>query len=436
MKTRLLLGLAACLFVLIPARAADWPQWRGPDRSGVSKETGLLKAWPTGGPKLLWTYTETGLGYSGPAIVGNRLYTMGGRGDTEFVFALDTAKGTETWSTAVGPLFDFKGNSWGKGPRSTPTIDGDHIFALGGQGELVCLETATGKKVWQHNLFKEFNGDIMDNSGPPRTGWGYVEGPLVDGDRVICTPGGKDGTLLAFDKHTGNVLWRTKNITDKAPYSSIIIGDVGGIRHYIQMTDKGVIGVAPEDGRLLWRLGEDHDDLVIRTAIFHGGLVFTTVGMARASVLLKLTANGNKITAAKVYENKNVKNELGGVVLVDEHIYGFSDGRGWVCAELSKNKGDIVWANKRKLGKGSVTCADGRLYCYDEEEGTVALVEAKPATSGWKETGRFTIPQQTKQRPPSGKIWTHPVVANGKLYLRDQELLFCYDVSDKNATSK
>jgi outer membrane protein assembly factor BamB len=433
MNTPRLLLFAACCGAVAPAHAGDWPQWRGPDRANVARETGLLQAWPSKGPPLAWTCADSGLGYSGPAIVGNRLYTMGARGDTEYVLALDPETGKEVWATEVGPTFDFKGNTWGPGPRSTPTVDGDHLYALGGQGEIVCLESASGRKLWSHNLFKEFHGFIMDNSGPPRTGWGYVEGPLVDGDRVVCTPGGEDGLMLAFHKQTGKVLWRSKEVTDKAPYSSIIISEVGGQRFYIQMTDKGVVGINPADGRLLWRLDEEHEDLVIRTPIFHAGLVFTTVGMGKASVLIKLTAQAGKIKAEKVYSNKNLKNELGGVVLVGEHLYGYSDGKGWVCQDLRK-KGDLVWSEKRKLGRGSVVAVDGHLICYAEEDGTVVLADAKPTR--WKESGRFTIPQQTKHRPQGGRIWTPPVVANGRLYLRDQDLLFCYDLRANSKAAK
>ena len=407
MRTRLPPIAVACLLAVLLV-AADWPQFRGPNRDDVSMETGLLKTWPPQGPPLLWTCTETGLGYSGPAIVGNRLYTMGARGPMEYAIVLDTATGKQVWATEVGPIFDFKGNIWGPGPRSTPTVDGDRVYALGGFGELVCLETATGKTLWHHNLFKEFNGLVMHTNGPAPIGWGYAEGPLVDGERVVVTPGGEDGTLLAFNKRTGAVLWRSKEVKDEAPYSSIIIGEVGGIRHYIQMTGKGVVGVAPEDGRLLWRFEEDHDDLVIRTPIFHDGDVFTTVGMARGSVMVHLTAEGKNLQASKLYANKNMKNELGGVVLVGANLYGYSEGKGWICQQFKK-PGDIRWSEKRKLGKGSVTCADGQLYCYGDEDGTVVLAEAN--ASKWKENGRFKIPARPRtgrRRGRSGRTRSSP----------------------------
>jgi outer membrane protein assembly factor BamB len=427
-KPSLLVLTAGLLTALI---GADWRQWRGPDRTDVSKETGLLKTWPANGPPLVWTFTGTGLGYSAPAIVGDRLYIMGTRGPTEVVFALNTKDGKEVWSTEVGPILTWQGNNWGNGPRSTPTVDSDRLYALSSHGELVCLETASGRKVWNHNLYQVFHGHVMDNSGKATVGWGYCEGPLVDGDKLVCTPGGPEGLLLALDKKTGQPLWRSKEVPSKAPYSSIIVAEVGGVRQYIQNAEKGVVGIAAADGRLLWQGARSNDDLVIRTPIFHADAVFAPEGLAGSSsgagsCLVQLTPEGKTIKAVKVYANKNMKNEMGGVVLVGEQLYGYSDGKGWICQEFKKNKGEILWSSKR-LGKGSVTCADGCLYCFTEDDGTAALVEVNPKR--WKENGRFKLPQESNQRASAGKIWTHPVVANGRLYLRDQELLFCYDVS-------
>jgi outer membrane protein assembly factor BamB len=420
--------LAGLLTLLSAANAADWAQWRGPDRTDVSAETGLLKSWPKDGPPLRWTYAEAGVGYSGPAVVGERLFTMGARGPTEYLVALDTKTGGEVWATPVGPTFTFKGNSWGDGPRSTPTVDGDRVYALGGQGELVCVEAATGKEVWRISLLKDLDGEVSPaGGGPEKIGWGYTESPLIDADRLVCTPGGKQGTMASLDKKTGQVQWRSQELTDPATYSSPVAAGIGGVRQYVQMTDLGVVGVAAQDGRLLWRYIRKpaYTDFVIPTPVIRGDEVYTTVG-GEGCDLIKVTHEGTKFKATKVYSNKNMKNQHGGGVLVDGHVYGFSDGKGWVCQDFKTGK--IVWAEKRKLGRGSLTCADGRLYCYTEDGGTAALVEASPA--GWKEIGRFALPRESKLHKPNGKIWTHPVVANGRLYLRDQELLFCFDVRD------
>ena len=235
------MSLAVCAL----AGAADWPQWRGPERTGVSKETGLLKSWPKEGPKLLWTYKNLGIGFSGPAIVGDRLYTMGARNEVTYVIALDIKNGSEIWSHKVGPIFTQ--DAYGDGPRSTPTIDGEYLYALDGNGELVCLETAKGKEIWRKNLIKDLGGELM-------TEWGYSESVLIDGDKLICTPGGDKGTLAALDKKTGAVLWRSTELKNKAPYSSVMAAQIGGVRQYIQTSfiDKtaggAVCGFDAKDG--------------------------------------------------------------------------------------------------------------------------------------------------------------------------------------------
>jgi outer membrane protein assembly factor BamB len=407
--------------LLFTAIAADWPQWRGPHRDDISQDTGLLKSWPQGGPQLLWTYSQAGSGYSGPAIVGDRLYTLAQRDGGEAVVALDVDTGKEAWSSRISS--EYK-NPYGDGPRCTPTVDGDRIYALAPTGDLVCLDKASGQVQWHKSLTRDLGGQLM-------SGWGYSESPLVDGDRVICSPGGARGTLAALDTETGKVIWRSKGITDPASYSSIVPAEVGGIKLYVQMTGKGVVGVAAKDGRLLWNMPQDtYRVAVIPTAIVHGNYVFVTAGYGAGCNLFELKADGaGGVKARKIYSSKNMENKHGGVVLVGDHIYGWTDhGSAWVCLELKTGK--IVWESK-KLKRGSVTFADGHLYCYSEDNGTVVLLEASPG--GWKERGRFKIPEETSIRSQRGGVWTHPVVANSRLYLRDQDLIFCFDVRDRAA---
>lgn len=429
------LFIAVTLFTLtVPVTAADWPQFRGPNRDGVSREAGLLQEWPSGGPRLLWTMADAGVGYAGPAIVGNRLYTAGGRGDSESVIAFDLkapgGKPVEVWSTKIGPLFTWKGNSWNAGPNVTPTVDGDAVYALGGFGDLVCVDAATGKERWRVNLPRDLGGEVDPIGGgldePTPLGWGYAAAPLIDGDRLICVPGGKQGLMAALDKKTGKLIWRSKEITTKTSYSSPLAVEIHGTRQYIQVTNPGIVGVSAADGKLLWsyRRARAFDDVVITTPIVQAPFVYATVGFGEGCDLVRLVPEGTGIIAEKVYATKDAQNRDGGVVLIGEHVYGHSEKGGWVCQEFKTGK--VVWADGDSFGRGSVSAADGRLYCLAEKGGAVALVE--PGTDGWKEKGRFTLPQASKQRRPSGGIWTAPVVADGKLYIRDQELVFCYDV--------
>jgi outer membrane protein assembly factor BamB len=432
MKTKTLLALCLAALTLhaeaapAPKRAAsnDWPQWRGPNRDNVSKETGLLKSWPEGGPKLLWVADEAGIGYAGPAIVGKRLYILGADEEQEYVQAFDTTSGKKLWSTPIGPFYR---NRYGSGPRSTPTVDGDYLYALSAQGHLACLKTATGEKQWTVQL-----------AGPRGLGgkvptWGYSESPLVDGNKVVCSPGGARGTVAALDKKTGKVLWRSKDLTDPCGYSSILTTEVGGIRQYVQQTMKGIAGVAARDGATVWYFAQPkYRVAVIPTPIVHKNYVYGTAGYNAGCSLLELTPTSSGIEAKQVYSpasRKVMDDKHEGVLLFGGYVYGWTDANrgGWICQDFKT--GEEVWRSK-KLGKGSETCADGHLYCYSENNGTVALVLASP--KGWEEKGRFTLPRHTaRKREYNNNIWTHPVVANGRLYLRDQELIFCYDVKAK-----
>jgi outer membrane protein assembly factor BamB len=416
--------LAAMLAMAPPgvfAAGFDWPQWRGPNRDEVSKETGLLKTWPEGGPQLLWTFDEAGIGYSTPAVVGDILYAQGSENEKETIYALDTKSKKKAWSTEVGPLFV---NQYGDGPRGTPTVAGDLTFAIGGQGNLACLKTGTGEKLWSKSLQKDFGGEMMSS-------WGYTESPLVDGDQVVVTPGGAKGAVVALNKKNGDLIWQTSEFTDKAAYCSIVVSEACGIRQYVQMTGDNVVGIDPKDGHILWKFARKGPVACIPTPIVSGNYVFVTSGYNAGCNLLELTKAGDKFEVKEVYhkdaDNKRIVNHHGGVLLVDGFLYGHSDSKGWTCQNMKS--GDVAWNEPaRTLAKGSLTYADGRLYCYSENDGTCVLAEATP--TGWKEDGRFKIPQQTKHQRKSGHIWAHPVVANGKLYLRDQEFIFCYDVKE------
>lgn len=404
LTTGLVLGALA-----FSVSAADWPHWRGPNRDDHSPDKGLLKKWPEAGPKRVWLFENAGLGYAGYSIVGNQLFTTGLRGEQEFLIALDVAKGTELWSAPVGAKY---ANRWGDGPRGTPSVDGGLVYAIGGQGTLVCVQASDGKLVWQKSLVSDLGGKLQT--------WGYTESPLIVGDKVVVTPGGPKGTLAALNKKTGALAWQTAELTDEAQYSSPILITHAGKKQVVQLVMQKFFGVDPETGKVLWKADFPGRTAVIPTPIYKDGIVYVTAGYGVGSKAIKLGAD-NSVTT--VYENKVMKNHHGGVVLVGDHLYGNSDGPGWICQDFKT--GEEVWASKA-LGKGAVHYADGMLYCLDEGSGTVVLAEASP--KGWTEHGRFKLDPQTKQRSPQGRIWTHPVVVNGKLFLRDQELLFCFDV--------
>ncbi len=403
----LILGIQATM-----ANAADdWSQWRGPDRAGRSAETGLMTECPAGVPKQLWTNGDTGLGYGGISVVDGTLFTMGSFADEEYLLAINTTDGSEKWRSLMGPLLR---NNWGDGPRSTPTVVDDRVFALSAQGHLICVERESGAEVWKAEL-TSFGGEVPT--------WGYSESPLVDENRVVVTPGGPDGgAIIALDKDNGKLLWQSASCAGTVHYSSVIVAHPHGKKQYVQLLMEKVVGLDPESGQQLWSASWPGRVAVIPTPIAAGNRIYVTSGYGVGCMLLELDSN-NEVT--EVYRNKVMKNHHGGVILIDKHLYGYSDGPGWTCQDLES--GESIWEDQ-SLGKGCVTYAGGRLIMLSEDSGEVVLVEPSDVT--WRERGRFTLEPQSKLRKRDGRIWTHPVVSGGKLFLKDQEILYCYDVSN------
>jgi outer membrane protein assembly factor BamB len=412
----LLRGAALAGLLTLTANAADWPQWRGPARDGISQETGLLKEWPKDGPKLLWQVKDIGSGYSTPAVIGDRIYVISNKDDDdEFVEALSVADGKKLWTTRIGNVGKNVGPAKYPGSRSTPTVDGDSLYALGSAGDLACLNAANGSMKWTKNLVKEFGG---------KPGWwAYAESPLVDGDVLVCTPGGKDATLLALNKTTGDVIWKSPMETgDAASYSSIVAADIGGVKQYVQFVQKGLVGVDAKTGKLLWRYETTAKGSTanIPTPVTYGDYVFSSTGIVGAG-LVKLKSKGSAFEADQVYFTKDLPTSIGGAVRIGDHLYG-TNGKGMTCSEFTTGK--ILWQEKG-VGPGSLLYADGRLYVHGEA-GQVALVEASPAS--YNQVGFFLPPDQPKRGKT--KAWAYPVVADGKLYIRDLDRLWCYDVKD------
>ena len=408
-------------------QAQDWPQWRGQDRTGVSKETGLNLDWTQKKPSLSWTFRQAGFGYSAPTIVGTTLYCQGGSNGKDFAFALDTKTGNLKWKQDLGEEFVDPGNR-GNGPRGSVTVDGGKLYLIRGGGQIHCLSATDGKMLWQKDFATDFGGKFMTNNYT----WGVSESPLVDGNLVICSPGGENGTMVALDKNTGAVIWRSKEWTDPASFASAIVAEVGGIRQFIQQSNKGVAGVSAKDGKLLWKVNYSVAramSAVIPTPIFNDNMVYVTNGYSGGCMGIKLSKEGEGIKADTIYANKVISNKHGNVVLMNGYIYGHTESGSWVCQNIKT--GDLVWSQTNRdagtTGNCSLFGIADRLLCFDEKNGLLVVAAASP--DGWKEFGRMEIPERMKDDPSMDRAtWTHPVVANGNLYLRDHDLLFCFDL--------
>lgn len=412
-----LLGSLLLSFSL-SASGADWPQWRGPDRTGISKETGLAKEWPKEGPKLLWQAKDLGDGYSTPSVVGDRVYLISNQGmDDEYVHALSTADGKQIWKTTIGKVGPNNGPQY-PGTRSTPTIDGDMLYALGSNGDLVCLTLADGKEVWHKDLRKDF-------AGKPGK-WAYAESPLIDGDSLIVAPGGSKATVVALHKKSGDVQWESAIPEgDDAGYGSAMIVEVDGVKQYVEFLSKGLVGIDAKTGKFLWRYDRtaQGSPANIATPVVQDQFVYSAATRSGGG-LVQLKLTGSTVQADEVYFTPKLPTAIGGSVVLDGNLYG-TNGQGLLCAVLKT--GDIKW-QERGVGAASVCYADGRLYVHGEN-GEVALVEATP--EAYREKGRFTPPE-----PPKGKVgkaWAYPVVANGRLYIREMGTLWCFDVKETAA---
>lgn len=413
MKPRLGVMLALAILALTgmastqaPARA-EWFQWRGPDRDGISQETGLLQDWPKSGPPQVWRTAGAGNGYSSFSASGGRLYTLGARAGNEYVMAFDRATGKKVWEYQNGRRYE---NDRGDGPRSTPTVEDDRLYVLGGSGDLTCLENATGKKIWSINLIQKFDGR--------NPYWGYSESPLIVGDRILVNAGGPRASIVAIAKADGATLWQ--NHSDEAGYSSPMLMRTGSLNQVIFFTGSRTLAVDPRDGRLLWSYNKAANGTAnVATPIVRGTRVFLSSDYGTGAALLDIRAAGNLASANEVYFTRDMRNHHASSVLIEDHIYGFSSS---ILTALKFDTGAMAWRD-RSIGKGSLIFADKRLYLYSED-GVVGLAEASP--SAYREHGRFTLAQQSGL-----PTWSHPVISGGLLIIRDQDSVYAYDVRTK-----
>ena len=397
----LLIGSTATIARSSPEQ---WPQWRGPSRDGVSTETGLLREWPEAGPPLAWQVNGAGAGYSSFAVADGRLYTLGARQRTEYVVAFDATSGEKLWEVANGERFN---NDKGDGPRSTPTIDDGRVYVFGSSGDLTVLDAATGEVFWTHNLLEEFGGRNIQ--------WGLSESPLVLSDRILVAPGGRDAAIVALRKSDGSLIWSSQD--DEPGYSSALLHPVGDVQQAIWFTASRAVGIDVSDGRLLWSYDRVANNVAnIATPIARGNRVFLSSDYGTGAALLELAANGSEVSASEVYFTRDMRNHHASSVLVGDYLYGFSSS---ILTAMRFETGEVAWRD-RSVGKGSLVYADERLYLFSED-GEVGLAEANPQR--YIEHGRFEL--QTGNAP----TWSHPVVADGKLFLRDQDTLYAYDVS-------
>lgn len=388
---------------------AFWPRFNGPNENNISSDTGLLDKWPEAGPRLVWKASDIGEGYAGVTIARGMIYTAGNVGRKMIVTALDMA-GEMRWQVENGDAYR---KSY-PGSRGTPTIDGDRVYHESPTGQVVCLNAKTGKQIWTRNILDDFNGE------EPR--WGLAESVLIDGPRLICCPGGPKTAVVALDKQTGETVWQSPSADgDLAGYASPALVEYQGRRLILTMTEKALIGVDANNGRLLFR--HPHPtrwEVNALMPVFHEGRILVSSGYGTTGSVMFTLSLAGKPSVAELWNSKDLDNHHGGIVLLDGRVYGAgheSGGENWVC--LDWQSGKTLWTAKG-IGKGSLTCADGLLYTMSENR-DVGLV--RPTSQRYELISQFELPRGGK-----GKTWAHPVVCGGRLYLRHGNFLYAYDV--------
>ncbi len=402
--------IAAAPVEQLPAAECHWPRFQGPGGDGLSSDTGLLRQWPEGGPRLLWTARGIGRGYSSVTLADGRIVTAGNLGRHTVVTAMNT-RGEILWQTPNGPAWT---GSY-PGTRGTPTIDGDRIYHQNPTGDMICLRAHDGQKLWTVNVLERF--------GSRNIRWALAESLLIDGPHVISTPGGPNTAVVALDKMTGETVWQSESADgDLAGYASPSLIEYQGRRLILTMTAGAFICVDADTGRLhgRWPHRASYDINVLKP-IFHQGRVFISSGYRTGSRMLQLHVDGQEVTAEEVWTHREFDNHHDGVLLVDGYLYGSNHRGTWFCLDWDTG---TVQHRAPGIGKGSLTYADGLLFMVNERS-QVGLAECTP--QGHRLVGEFRLPDRG-----DGPSWAHPVVCGGRLYIRHDEYLYCYDVSQRS----
>jgi len=399
--TSLLLLFGICLSSLF---AQVDSQWRGPNRDGKYHNEKLLKSWPANGPQLIKTLKGIGKGYSSPAVTKDRIYVAGIEDETGYLFAFDLS-GKKLWKKAYGKEWD---NSY-PGSRGTPTVTAGKIYISSSLGQVVCLDTE-GKKIW--------SVDMIDKFDAPNLRWGMVESPVIDGDYLFCTPGSDDVSVAVLNRHTGKVIKRIKGNGQKSAYCSPTIINHNGRKIFLTMLGESLIGIDVKSFKMIFEHKHVTDyDIHPNTPMYHNGYIYILSGYDTGGQLLKLSKDGTKLT--QVWEDSQLDSQKGGAILFDGHLYGSGhDNRNWHCVDFMTGK---VKYSARDLGRiGNIIFADNMLYIYSEK-GHVGLVKPN------KE--KFEVVSSFRLKDGSGEHWAHPVIKNGRLYIRHGNILNIYNIA-------
>lgn len=420
MKRIILVVFAVALSFVVSGSngsAQEWNQWRGPHHDGKSLDSDLLASWPKKGPELLWQQNGLGEGFANLCFWGDRIYTTGDFNEQSFLLFLDRATGKAVKRIEIG-----KGGPVGgyPGPKSTPVTDGKFVYALNQNGLLICADAATAEVVWRKNLYDDFGGTMPSNVQFNNVHWGYAGSPLLDGERLICMPGGPQGTVLALNKTTGEKIWQSKELTDPSPYCTIVFQEIEGVPQYLVQTVDSIAGIAPEDGKLLWQAKFPGKAIVCTDPVFHDGIVFATCAYKVGSYAYRISKNGSDFSVKEIYSLKKIDNKHHGLMLIDGCVYSSTDRGSFACIDIKT--GNIKWEERKLRGKAAVSFADGKLILRKENTGELILV--KPSPRRYTEVSRFQQPDRSDRN-----AWTYPLVVDKKMYVRDQDKLFCYDLA-------